>query len=52
MQESNPAKYHDAWRIVVGAGYVYIVPSLKFRIYPRKVVYLFLEDLVNEELKA
>jgi hypothetical protein len=21
-QESNPAKYHDAWRALVGAGYV------------------------------
>jgi CTP synthase len=22
-QESNPAKYHDAWRAVVGAGYAF-----------------------------
>ena len=23
-QESNPAKYHDAWRAVVGAQYVWV----------------------------
>lgn len=22
MQDSNPAKYHEAWKTLVGAGYV------------------------------
>lgn len=26
-QESSPAKYHDAWRALVGAGYVPALPQ-------------------------
>lgn len=31
-QESNPAKYHDAWRALVGAGCVF---SIIFTYFPR-----------------
>jgi hypothetical protein len=55
VQDSNPAKYHDAWRAVVGAGCVrenqlYLKHKLKYTFYT--AVFWFRAVSDNGERKA
>jgi len=54
MQEINPAKYHEAWKTVVGAGCV--LPHVNVNrgafLTSMKGVFSFQEGLDSEEQRA
>ena len=51
-KKSNPAKYHDAWKMVVGAGYVPMSPLLLCGAHDGSAVFSCPEGSGSEELRA